>query len=111
MIQIDFLQEISVTNLETGKAEPMFFPRTYHANDFSVLPLEWKDNEGNEELSEFNRKKVTRITFCINAECDIHGVICNVPIKEYPTLPDAFLDYDDVIKAVERGDKLYSFRR
>ncbi len=111
MIQVDFLQEISVTNLVTGKPEMKPFPRTYHANDFSVMPAEWQDNKENEELSEFNRNKVTRVTYWIYADVESNGMKCAVPIKEYPTLSDALEVYDDVIKAAERGDKIYSFRR
>jgi hypothetical protein len=90
-------------------AEPLIkkLPRLFPASSFIILPVEHKDNEGNEELSEFLRYMVTSVTYVIIA--NIEGYDTNV--AEYDSEEEATKVYDEVCNAIERGDKLYSFRR
>ncbi len=105
MILIDFLEELELTD---SKAK---VPRLYYANEFSIQPTEHRDNEHNVELSDFNRLKVTRITYFISAIINTFNQPAAVFIKEYDTEEEAEKVYDEVIDAIARGDKIYSFRR
>jgi hypothetical protein len=111
MIQIDYLQDVTIKDVKTQKDITLPTPQMYFAKDFGVLPQEHKDNKDNEELSPFNRNMVTRVTFWIVATAEMVGGEGSIYIKEYDTEAEAVAVYDEIIDAVASGDKIYSFRR
>jgi hypothetical protein len=111
MLAIDFLAEVGPSTDEPDEPIIGMFPCQHEATNFLILPVEHKDNEGNEELSPHLRYEVTRVTYSIWATVIIHTSFVDMFIKQYDTEAEAVKVYDEVMDAIARGDKLYSFRR
>jgi hypothetical protein len=108
MILIDFLENVEMYNNDTP-AEPLIrkLPCLCPAEIFLIRTNELQDNKENEELPDRLRFMVTRIKYEIEAKIDGHYTT----VAEYDSEEEATKVYDEVCNAIERGDKLYSFRR
>jgi hypothetical protein len=112
MISIDFKTEVALyNNDEPDKPIKKMLPCMYDAYDFCVLPIEHRDNEDNEELNEILRNMVTSVTYAIMATVVKQGHFEDAIVKGFGTPEEAEKVYGEVMDAIARGDKLYSFRK
>ena len=86
------------------------YPCLAKADDFKIEPVEYRENIDNDELPDHIRNKVTRTTYWIFATTFVGGRWEDTAIQEYDTLEEAEEVFTEVVAAVERGDKIFTFK-
>lgn len=114
MISIDYNAEVELyNNDEPDKPIKKLFPRHHDAYQFWIHPIEHTPNINNEKMEPRLRNMVEKVTYGVFATVYLYecGQFEDRLIVRFETEPEAVKVYDEVMDAIARGDKLYSFRR